>query len=493
MVVRSAPVFGSGPLCFRPRSRPSPDGERPVRRRAHGRHPTGPPRGVRRWASSGHLALRHLRDRDQALGSVSGRARPEPGILGPCPLVPFPTPMLSRTITQPFADLPTCLSVRDFSRMESLRARRSDFPTLLAREPRLLGLGGVYVLWAPRTGQVYVGRADDLGRRIADHVRTKPWWTHLTVSAVDPRGMVAKEQWEWIESDLIRQVAQQRGWQVENTQRPTPNTHRLQPSAVSQARDAAGVIANHWLVLGLEALVAPAAEGGRDLLRGPSETSSFSGESQEPSGDLLREAVLDSGRLAQRQQASQTEGALALEPSAVAGAAASVSKRPDTLAPDLIQRLPSLPESHPWTRERLAQQLGLGGAAALKRGIFTPAGAPWFVIFATEHHARPDAPARDYADGFDFASGTGIYSLEQSELSRPRWERAIAARDPATGEVREAVLVLWREQKDHPFVATGWWHVVELLPPVREGLPKRVRLRRLARIPLDGSPSTRIL
>lgn len=391
--------------------------------------------------------------------------------------------MLSRTLTQPFADLPTCLGVRDFSRVESLRGRRSDFPTILAREPRLLGLGGVYVLWAPRTGQVYVGRADDLGRRIADHLRTKPWWTHLTVSAVDPRGMLAKEQWEWIESDLIRQVAQQRGWQVENTQRPTPNTHLLQPSAVSQARDAAEVIASHWLLLGLEAMVAPAAEAGFAAGSERQETTPLvGGSAQIP---VERTTSLDGERPSQDQPPETDEGLIVLGRAPTPGLV--VSDRPDTLAPSLIQRLPALPEAHPWTRERLAQQLGLGGAAALKRGIFTPAGAPWFVIFATQHHARPDAPVRDYADGFDFAAGTGIYSLEQSELSTPRWERAIAARDPATGEVREAVLVLWREQKDHPFLASGWWQVVELLPPVREGLPKRVRLRRLAHIPLPAT------
>lgn len=113
---------------------------------------------------------------------------------------------------------------------------RSQFDE--ARKRDEMSQPGVYILWGPSESgilhKVYIGHADDVAKRITDHIKKKDFWTHAVVFTTICKPRLDVAHFKYIEASLYTLAMQAKRAELDNQNQP--NSYSLPDTDIAEAK-----------------------------------------------------------------------------------------------------------------------------------------------------------------------------------------------------------------------------------------------------------------
>jgi len=106
-----------------------------------------------------------------------------------------------------------------------------------AREREEMSQPGIYILWGPSESgilpKVYIGQADDVAKRMTEHIKKKDFWTHAVVFTTSCKRRLDIAHFKHIEARLYVLAVQAKRAELDNQNQP--NSYSLSEADTAEA------------------------------------------------------------------------------------------------------------------------------------------------------------------------------------------------------------------------------------------------------------------
>jgi len=368
------------------------------------------------------------------------------------------------------------------TRIESWSFWRQDFSVVADMKEGTLSGFGVYVLWDALAQKVYIGRADNLIKRVQTHCTSveKNWWSEVAFATVDATSVISKEQWEWLELALIKSAVMSEGWSCANSQQACPVDKKLSPAQLASCKNHLDQISSQWYMLGCSALIGNMPQSGLGF---KNVVATKDHSVQVKSGKMSHLYQVGENFKEDVRQDSKVSLAATIDPTVAtpkeqkeSGLALNKENK-YWLLHEGEKPLPCLTLKESYRREDLVVPFRVSSEAAFKRGIFCPRNSGWIAAFVT-------ASGSQYEDVCDLESGRIVLSMETSNQSSKSFRESVQEDEKVWPQaLKKAVLVFYRREERQPFIYEGIWRVSGEMPraidDIKRTLPDRFSLARL--------------